>query len=320
MGTRPEPESPAAAPSGGKDEPPGPERELASSTQERDPDRDEKTATAAAGTPRSLFTPRARQPQPGEAGRERAGEAEPAATPDARPADAATAPAAGDKTRTADDAGPAPDTDQGGDGRKAEDLRTGDRVGGPEAGRAKGAAEGGGDAERDDAGHSDAGARAAPGSRPGDRADRPGDARDVADGDAASDTGEAKDLGAGQADGAASERDEVAAPGAGATADDEAASEAKAAPDRKPPPADDHSGRPEEKGTRGPDEADSSGATPMDGEVTIVPGVSRYHRRGCILIRFLSDGDLETMTRGAAEAAGSVPCKACQPDKPSSDF
>jgi hypothetical protein len=58
------------------------------------------------------------------------------------------------------------------------------------------------------------------------------------------------------------------------------------------------------------------GATPMDDEVTIVPGVARYHRRGCILIRFLSDGDLETTTRGEAEATDLVPCKACQPDKP----
>jgi hypothetical protein len=57
-------------------------------------------------------------------------------------------------------------------------------------------------------------------------------------------------------------------------------------------------------------------AAPLDDEVTMVPGVARYHRRGCILIRFLSDGDLETMTRREAEAAGSVPCKACQPDKP----
>jgi hypothetical protein len=57
----------------------------------------------------------------------------------------------------------------------------------------------------------------------------------------------------------------------------------------------------------------------MDGEVTVVPGVSRYHRRGCILIRFLSDGDLEIITRARAEAAGSVPCKACQPDKSVSD-
>ena len=49
-----------------------------------------------------------------------------------------------------------------------------------------------------------------------------------------------------------------------------------------------------------------------------MPGVARYHRRGCILIRFLSDGDLETMTRREAEATGSVACKACQPDKPDS--
>jgi hypothetical protein len=64
--------------------------------------------------------------------------------------------------------------------------------------------------------------------------------------------------------------------------------------------------------------ADAASQSPLDDEVTIVPGVARYHRRGCILIRFLSDGDLETMTRRAAEATGSVPCKACQPDKPAS--
>ena len=57
-------------------------------------------------------------------------------------------------------------------------------------------------------------------------------------------------------------------------------------------------------------------ATPLDADVTIVPGVARYHRRGCILIRFLGDGDLETMTRSEAEATELVPCKACQPDKP----
>ena len=57
-------------------------------------------------------------------------------------------------------------------------------------------------------------------------------------------------------------------------------------------------------------------ATLLDDEVTVVPGVARYHRRGCILIRFLSDGDLEVVTRREAEATGSVPCKACQPDKP----
>jgi hypothetical protein len=62
----------------------------------------------------------------------------------------------------------------------------------------------------------------------------------------------------------------------------------------------------------------TDGSTSLDDEVTVVPGVPRYHRRGCILIRFLSDGDLETTTRREAQAAGSVPCKACQPDKPAS--
>jgi hypothetical protein len=61
---------------------------------------------------------------------------------------------------------------------------------------------------------------------------------------------------------------------------------------------------------------DAGGPAALDDEVTVVPGIPRYHRRGCILIRFLSDDDLETTTRREAEAAGSVPCKACQPDKP----
>jgi len=60
----------------------------------------------------------------------------------------------------------------------------------------------------------------------------------------------------------------------------------------------------------------ADGSTSLDDEVTVVPGVPRYHRRGCILIRFLSDGDLETTTPRQAQAAGSVPCKACQPDGP----
>lgn len=58
------------------------------------------------------------------------------------------------------------------------------------------------------------------------------------------------------------------------------------------------------------------GQSPMDGEVTVVPGIPRYHQRACILIRLLSDDDLETPTRREAEAAGSVPCKACHPEPP----
>jgi hypothetical protein len=49
--------------------------------------------------------------------------------------------------------------------------------------------------------------------------------------------------------------------------------------------------------------------------VVVVPGITRYHREGCILIRFLGADDLERMTRAEAEAADCVPCKACQPDK-----
>ncbi len=49
--------------------------------------------------------------------------------------------------------------------------------------------------------------------------------------------------------------------------------------------------------------------------VTVVPGVARYHRSGCILIRFLGDDDLQTMSRQAAEDASFVPCRACQPDQ-----
>ena len=47
----------------------------------------------------------------------------------------------------------------------------------------------------------------------------------------------------------------------------------------------------------------------------MVPGVSRYHRSECILIRFLGDGDLETMTKQEAVAAKLVACRACQPDQ-----
>jgi hypothetical protein len=50
-------------------------------------------------------------------------------------------------------------------------------------------------------------------------------------------------------------------------------------------------------------------------EVTVVPGVARYHRSECILIRFLGPDDLNIMTRQTAEADGCVPCRACQPDK-----
>ena len=50
--------------------------------------------------------------------------------------------------------------------------------------------------------------------------------------------------------------------------------------------------------------------------VVIVPGIARYHRAGCILIRFLGSDDLQTSTAQEAEAKGCAPCRACEPDKP----
>jgi len=43
--------------------------------------------------------------------------------------------------------------------------------------------------------------------------------------------------------------------------------------------------------------------------------VARYHRRGCILIRFLGADDLEIMTRQEAEEVKFMACRACQPDQ-----
>jgi hypothetical protein len=59
----------------------------------------------------------------------------------------------------------------------------------------------------------------------------------------------------------------------------------------------------------------ASGMVAKPGHVIVVQGVPRYHKSGCILIRFLGQSDLEQLTREAAEAAGCVPCRACQPDK-----
>jgi hypothetical protein len=63
------------------------------------------------------------------------------------------------------------------------------------------------------------------------------------------------------------------------------------------------------------DQAEPAGLDPAM-EVTVVPGVSRYHTARCILIRFMGDSDLDTMTRAAAREAGCTPCRACLPDQP----
>ena len=50
--------------------------------------------------------------------------------------------------------------------------------------------------------------------------------------------------------------------------------------------------------------------------VTVVPGVPRYHNASCMLIRFMGESDLETMTLAAARETGLTPCRACLPDQP----
>jgi len=60
---------------------------------------------------------------------------------------------------------------------------------------------------------------------------------------------------------------------------------------------------------------DAHAAQGPDAEVTVVPGITRYHRSQCILIRFLGPEDLQTMTLQAAEMASYVPCKACRPEQ-----
>ena len=54
-------------------------------------------------------------------------------------------------------------------------------------------------------------------------------------------------------------------------------------------------------------------AADPDTPVLVVPGIARYHKAECILIRFLSEDDLQKMSRQEAEAAGSAACRACRP-------
>jgi hypothetical protein len=69
------------------------------------------------------------------------------------------------------------------------------------------------------------------------------------------------------------------------------------------------------------DGEDSSGSEPAataaaepDQDVTVVPGVPRFHRSDCILIRFMGERDLQRMPVERAKEAGCTPCRACQPE------
>jgi hypothetical protein len=62
------------------------------------------------------------------------------------------------------------------------------------------------------------------------------------------------------------------------------------------------------------DAAESADARVSSGaqEVTVVPGVPRYHDPNCILIRFMPADDVQRMSVPEAEKAGCTPCRACQ--------
>jgi hypothetical protein len=53
--------------------------------------------------------------------------------------------------------------------------------------------------------------------------------------------------------------------------------------------------------------------------VRIVPGITRYHKEDCLLIRFLAAEDLEVMSLKSAAEEGYFACKACKPDQTADD-
>ena len=104
----------------------------------------------------------------------------------------------------------------------------------------------------------------------------------------------------------------IAFPGPGAAAEPGTAS--ADAPDE---PATEADG---DGGAVGEAEGDPPAAAPEDdaeagpGLVTVVPGVPRYHRTDCVLIRFMPAGDVHQVPVSEARDAGCTPCAACQPE------
>jgi hypothetical protein len=68
-----------------------------------------------------------------------------------------------------------------------------------------------------------------------------------------------------------------------------------------------------------PDTPETPDAVDLQREVTVVPGVPRYHHPHCLLIRFMGEDDLDKMTLGAARQAGCTQCRACLPDQGDAD-
>jgi len=95
----------------------------------------------------------------------------------------------------------------------------------------------------------------------------------------------------------------------------EPAAEAAVTPET--PEAPEASDTPEAPDT--PDTPEAPDSVDLQREVTVVPGVPRYHHPHCLLIRFMGEDDLDKMTLGAARQAGCTPCRACLPDQAEAD-
>ncbi|MGH3296848.1 MAG: hypothetical protein ACRDP7_34150, partial [Trebonia sp.] len=82
----------------------------------------------------------------------------------------------------------------------------------------------------------------------------------------------------------------------------------------------DDSGEPDDDATAAsetgtePPATQGSDAAPGADLVTVVPGVPRYHRSDCVLIRFMPEGDIQKLSIAAAKDTGCTPCAACQPE------
>jgi hypothetical protein len=74
-----------------------------------------------------------------------------------------------------------------------------------------------------------------------------------------------------------------------------------------------HAAAASEAGTEPPATGEGD-AAPGSDLVTVVPGVPRYHRTDCVLIRFMPEGDVQKQSVAAARDAGCTPCAACQPE------
>ena len=104
---------------------------------------------------------------------------------------------------------------------------------------------------------------------------------------------------------------EPAQSGEPASASEPAADDAAGASEPEEPAADAASAEEAPEGS-GPADDTPGDAGTADQTVTVVPGVPRYHRSECILIRFMGDDDLQKMALEAAKEAGCTPCRACQ--------